>query len=35
MEDFNLITVDTLNKYFDILSKAGYVKNKEVNKGDI
>ena len=32
MEDFNLITVDTLNKYFDILSKAGYVKNKEVNK---
>ena len=31
MEDFNLITVDTLNKYFDILSKAGYVKNKEVN----
>ena len=32
MEDFNLIIVDTLNKYFDILSKAGYVKNKEVNK---
>ena len=32
MEDFNLITVDILNKYFDILSKAGYVKNKEVNK---
>ena len=32
MEDFNLITVDTLNKYFDILSKSGYVKNKEVNK---
>ena len=32
MEDFNLITVDALNKYFDILSKAGYVKNKEVNK---
>lgn len=32
MEDFNLITIDTLNKYFDILSKAGYVKNKEVNK---
>ena len=32
MEDFNLITVDTLNKYFDILSKTGYVKNKEVNK---
>ena len=32
MEDFNLITVDTLNKYFDILSKAGYVKSKEVNK---
>ena len=32
MEDFNLITVDTLNKYFDILSKAGYIKNKEVNK---
>ena len=32
MEDFNLITVDTLNKYFNILSKAGYVKNKEVNK---
>ena len=32
MEDFNLITVDTLNKYFDILSKAGYVNSKEVNK---
>ena len=32
MEDFNLITIDTLNKYFDILSKAGYVKSKEVNK---
>ena len=32
MEDFNLITVDTLNKYFDILSKTGYVKSKEVNK---
>ena len=32
MEDFNLITVDTLHKYFDILSKAGYVKSKEVNK---
>lgn len=32
MEDFNLITIDTLNKYFDILSKTGYVKNKEVNK---
>ena len=32
MEDFNLITIDTLNKYFDILSKAGYIKNKEVNK---
>ena len=32
MEDFNLITVDTLNKYFDMLSKAGYIKNKEVNK---
>ena len=32
MEVFNLITVDTLNKYFDILSKAGYVKSKEVNK---
>ena len=32
MEDFNLITVDTLNKYFDILSKVGYVKSKEVNK---
>ena len=32
MEDFNLITVDTLNKYFNILSKKGYVKNKEVNK---
>lgn len=32
MEDFNLIIIDTLNKYFDILSKAGYVKNKEVNK---
>ena len=32
MQDFNLITVDTLNKYFDILSKAGYVKSKEVNK---
>ena len=32
MEDFNLITIDTLNKYFDILSKSGYVKNKEVNK---
>ena len=32
MEDFNLITIDTLNKYFDILSKAGYVKNKEINK---
>ena len=35
MEDFNLITVDTLNKYFDILSKAGYVKNKEVNKSPV
>ena len=32
MEDFNLITIDTLNKYFDILSKAGYIKSKEVNK---
>ena len=32
MEDFNLITVDTLNKYSNILSKAGYIKNKEVNK---
>ena len=32
MEDFNLIIIDTLNKYFDILSKAGYVKSKEVNK---
>ena len=32
MEDFNLITIDTLNKYFDILSKTGYVKSKEVNK---
>lgn len=32
MEDFNLITIDTLNKYFDILSKTGYVKNKEINK---
>ena len=32
MEDFNLITIDILNKYFDILSKAGYVKSKEVNK---
>ena len=32
MEDFNLITIDTLNKYFNILSKKGYVKNKEVNK---
>lgn len=32
MEDFNLITIDTLNKYFDILSKAGYIKGKEVNK---
>ena len=32
MEDFNLITVDTLNKYFDILSKAAYIKNQEVNK---
>ena len=32
MEDFNLITIDTLNKYFNILSKAGYIKNKEVNK---
>ena len=32
MEDFNLITIDTLNKYFDILSKSGYVKSKEVNK---
>ena len=32
MEDFNLITIDTLNKYFDILSKAGYVNSKEVNK---
>lgn len=32
MEDFNLITIDTLNKYFNLLSKAGYVKSKEVNK---
>lgn len=32
MEDFNLIIIDTLNKYFDILSKAGYINNKEVNK---
>lgn len=32
MEDFNLITIDTLNKYFDILSKTGYIKSKEVNK---
>lgn len=32
MEDFNLIIIDTLNKYFDILSKAGYIKSKEVNK---
>ena len=32
MEDFNLITIDTLNKYFNILSKAGYIKSKEVNK---
>ena len=32
MEDFNLITIDTLNNYFDILSKTGYVKSKEVNK---
>ena len=32
MDDFNLIPVDALNKYFDIFSKAGYVKNKEVNK---
>lgn len=32
MKNFNLITIDTLNKYFDILSKAGYVKSKEVNK---
>lgn len=32
MEDFNLITVDTLTKYFDILTKAGYINNKEVSK---
>lgn len=32
MEDFNLITIDTLNKYFNLLSKTGYVKSKEVNK---